>query len=122
MKPTTVDEYIDSFPEIQKAKLSELRKIIKTALPDTHEDLKWGEAAILDKDGMILVIYAAYRQHMNLVATPSTKQALASQLVDYKTGKGSVQLRYDSPLPVQLIKTIVLTRAKEYREQGVKWM
>lgn len=122
MKPSTVDEYIDSFPEIQKAKLSELRKIIKKALPDTNEGLKWGEPAIIEKDGMILVIYAGYKQHMNLVATPSTKQALESQLLNYKTGKGSVQLHYDRPLPVQLIESIVLTRAKEYREQGVKWM
>ncbi len=122
MKPNNVDEYIESFQGDQRAKLIELRKIIKTTLPDTKEALKWGEPAVLEKDGMILVIYGGYKQHMNLVATPSTKQALENELSDYKTGKGSVQLHYDKPLTVTLIKKIVLYRAKEYREHGVKWM
>ncbi len=122
MKPKSVDEFIEGFPSNQKAKLIELRKIIKTTLPDTDEALKWGEPAILDKDGMILVIYGGYKQHMNIVATPSTKQALESELLNYKTGKGSILLHYDKPLPVALIKKIVLYRAKEYRENGVKWM
>jgi uncharacterized protein YdhG (YjbR/CyaY superfamily) len=122
MKPRTVDEYIDSFPEDQKAKLAELRKIVKTILPDTHEDLKWGNPAIIDTDGVILVIFAGYKQHINFVATPSTKQALESELLDYKTGKGSVQLPYNKPLPTQLIEKIALYRVKEYREDGVTWM
>ena len=122
MKPKTVDEYIDNFPDTQKAKLTELRKVIRTALPDTHEELKWGEPAIIDKNGMILIIFAGYKQHMNLVATPSTKQAMGNELSDYKTGKGSIQLHYDKPLPIPLIESIVLYRAKEYREHGVKWM
>jgi uncharacterized protein YdhG (YjbR/CyaY superfamily) len=122
MKPKTVDEYIDNFPDDQKAKLSELRKIIKSVLPDTHEELKWNNPAIIDTDGMILVVFAGYKQHMNLVATPSIRQALQSELTDYTTGKGSVQLAYDKPLPANLIEKIVSYRAKEYRENGVKWM
>lgn len=121
MKPKTVDEYIDSFPKDQKTKLAEIRKIIRAALPDTQEVLKWGNPATIDKDGMILVIFSGHKQHMNLVATPSTKQALENELSDYKTGKGSIQLPYNMPLPTDLIKKIVLYRAKEYREHGVKW-
>ncbi len=122
MKPKTVKEYIDSFPADQKAKLVELHEIIRTTLPDTEEALKWGAPATLDKDGMILVVFSGHKQHMNLVATPSTKQALASELSDYETGKGSVKLPYDKPLPVSLIKKIVNYRAEEYRKHGVKWM
>lgn len=59
---------------------------------------------------------------MNLVATPSTRQALEEELSDYETGKGSVKLSYDKPLPVSLIKKIVHYRAEEYRKHGVKWM
>lgn len=122
MKPTTVDEYIDQFSGEQKAKLTELRQIINAALPGTTEALKWGDPAVLDTDGMILVIYGGFKQHMNLVVTPSAKQALESNLADYVTGKGSVQLSYDKPLPVPLIEKIVRYRAEEYREHGVKWM
>lgn len=122
MKPATVDEYINSFSGEQRAKLIELRKIIRETLPDTDEALKWGAPATLDKDGMILIIFSGHQHHINLVGTPSTKKALEKELVDYKTGKGSVRLSYDKPLPKALIKKIVKYRADEYRKQGVKWM
>lgn len=122
MKPKTVEGYLEGFPEDQKTKLIELRKVIKSALPESQETLKWGNPAIVDKDGMILVIFAGYKQHMNVVFTPSTKQAFEDKLTKYKTGKGSVQLAYDKQLPAELIKKMVLYRANEYREQRVKWM
>lgn len=122
MKPKTVDEYIANFPDDQKAKLSEIRKIIKSALPDTTEALKWGAPATLDKDGMILVVFSGHKQHMNLVGTQSTKEAFKDKLSDYETGKGSIKLPYDKPLPTQLIEDFVTYRAKEYRNDGVKWM
>jgi len=122
MKPKTVDEYLDSFTGAQKAKLAELRKIIRDTLPDTVEALKWGSPATLDKDGMILVVFSGHKQHINLVGTPSTKEALEKDLAGYETGKGSVKLAYDRPLPEALIKKIVKYRADEYRNHGVKWM
>lgn len=121
MKPKSVDEYIDSFPDDQKAKLAEIRTIIRTALPDTTETLKWGAPAIIEKDGMILIVYSGHKQHMNLVGTPSTKDAFQGELSDYETGKGSVRLAYDKPVPAKLIERFVQYRAKEYRENGVKW-
>ena len=121
MKPTTVDEYIASFPSEQSEKLAELRRVIKTALPDVSEELKWGNPAFVANDGMILAIMVGYKQHMNLVVTPSTKQVFESELVDYETGKGSVRFAYDKPLPVRLIERILEYRADEYRQQGVKW-
>lgn len=122
MKPKTVDEYIASFPDDQKAKLSEVRTIIKSALPDTTEALKWGAPATIDKDGMILVVFSGHKQHMNIVGTPSTRAAFQDRLSDYETGKGSIKLPYDKPLPARLIEDFVLYRAKEYRNDGVKWM
>lgn len=121
MKPKTVKEYIGSFPEEQKTKLVELHKIISSALPDTEEGLKWGVPAVIDKDGMILIVFSGHKQHINLVATPSTKLAFEDELGEYETGKGSVKLAYDKPLPASLIKRMVQFRAEEYRKHGVKW-
>lgn len=122
MKPKTVNEYIDGFPEEQRAKLIELRKILRTTMPDTNEALKWGTPATIDRDGMILIVFSGHKNHMNLVATPSTRAALQSELKDYKTGKGSVQLSYKEQLPTDLIKKIATYRLDEYRNHGVKWM
>lgn len=98
-----------------------LRQIIDETLPDTTETLKWGAPATLDKDGMILVVFSGHKEHINLVATPSTREALQDELSDYDTGKGSVKLSYETPLPVALIKKILRYRADEYRTRGVKW-
>lgn len=121
MKPTTVDEYIAGFPDAQKAKLIEVRNIIRAALPGTTEMLKWGAPATIAKDGMILIVFSGHKQHMNIVGTPSTKTAFEDRLTDYETGKGSIQLPYDKPLPAKLIEEFVLYRAKEYREDKVNW-
>lgn len=122
MKPATVDEYIANFPSEQRAKLIEIRRVLRKVLPDVTEALKWGSPAMIHPDGMILLIYSGHKHHMNLVATPSAKEALADELTGYKTGKGSVQFSYDKPLPVGLIKKIAAHRLNEYRERGVKWM
>jgi uncharacterized protein YdhG (YjbR/CyaY superfamily) len=121
MKPKTVDEYINSYTGEQKSQLTKLREIIRETLPDTDEVLKWGAPAAIEKDGMILVVFSGHKQHMNFVVTPSTKQAFEKELSDYPTGKGSVQLSYDKPLPVDLLKKMLVYRAKEYRENNVKW-
>lgn len=122
MKPKSVGEYMDTFSREQKTKLIELHTIIRATLPETDEALKWGSPATIDKDGMILIIFSGHKQHINLVVTPSTRQALENDLVNYETGKGSVKLSYDKPLPVALIKKIIRYRAEEYRKYGVGWM
>jgi uncharacterized protein YdhG (YjbR/CyaY superfamily) len=122
MKPKTVDEYIESFSGEQKSKLAEIRRIIRSALPDTTEALKWGAPATIDKDGMILIVFSGHKNHMNLVGTPSTREAFKDKLTDFETGKGSIKLPYDKELPKDLIKDFVLYRKKEYRDNGVKWM
>lgn len=121
MKPKTTDEYLNSFPENQKKKLVELRKLVRSTLPETNEILKWGAPAAVEKDGMILIVFSGHKQHMNFVATPSTKAAFETELSEYVTGKGSVQLSYGKPLPVDLLKRMMTFRAKEYRENNVNW-
>lgn len=121
MKPATTDEYIATFSDEQKAWLTKLRRIIKRELKDAEEVLKWGSPAFLDKSGMILVIFSGHKDHINLVVTPTTKEAFSDRLTDYVTGKGSVQLSYKKALPVQLIQDLVAYRLKEYKENGVKW-
>lgn len=121
-KPQSVDEYIASFPDNQQKQLKKLRQVIRTALPDTTEALKWGSPAFIDADGMILVIFSGHKHHINLVGTPSAREALKDRLTDYETGKGSVKLAYETPLPTELIKEFVQYRAKEYRTDRVKWM
>lgn len=121
MKPTTTEEYIARFPADQQKNLIQLLNLVREVLPDTDEVLKWGAPAAVDKDGMILLVFSGHKQHMNFVVTPSTKQAFSEELSDYVTGKGSIQLAYDKPLPVALLTRMMRFRATEYRKHNVNW-
>lgn len=119
--PEEVNGYIGKFSGGQRARLQELRGIIQGVLPGATETLKWNQPAYVAEDGMILLVFSGHKQHMNLVVTPSAKQAFEDELKDYKTGKGSVRLAYDKPLPKELIQKIVKYRLEEYENKGVNW-
>ena len=55
-------------------------------------------------------------------ATPSAMKPFKKELAKYKTGKGSIQLPYDKPLPKALILKIAVHRIKELKEKDVRWM
>lgn len=122
MKPTTIDEYIASKPESVRPRLQEIRELLRSQLPESGEAVKWGEPAILHPDGMILVIFAAYNQHCNIVVTPSAKESLADKLTDFETGKGSLKIPHTANLPTEIFTALMDERIREYREDGVKWM
>lgn len=119
-KATTVSEYIQSCPKETQRILREMRSIIQGVLPGASEALKWGQPAYSYET--IMVAFAGHKDHINLYTTPSSIRALAQDLVEFKTGKGSIQFSYDKPLPRKLIEKVVIYRRKEFQEQGVKWM
>lgn len=119
-KPETVDEYIESFPEDAQAVLRELREISLANAPQTTEGLKWGNPAYWVET--ILFVFSGHKDHANFVFTPSTREAFADELPGFKTGKGSVQLPYTDPVPIELLGRMIEYRIRELETDGVKWM
>lgn len=120
MKPTTVDEYIDVAPKEAQEKLRELRAILKEVVPVAVEKLKWGSPVFEEK--RILFAYTAFKSHLNFFPTGPALEPFREELAKYKTGKESIQLPYDKPLPVELIRKIAEYRAKDVRENDARWM
>lgn len=119
-KPSTVDEYLDAFPDTAQALLRQLREISRAGAPNAVEGLKWGSPAYsLDT---ILFVFSGHKSHANFVFTPSTREAFAKELTAFKTGKGSVQLPYTEPVPSELLNKMIQYRLKEFETDGVKWM
>jgi uncharacterized protein YdhG (YjbR/CyaY superfamily) len=44
------------------------------------------------------------------------------ELATHKTGKGTLQIAYDKPLPAALVRKIARFRLKDVRENDAKWM
>lgn len=119
-KPTTVDEYISSFPTEAQEKLKELRAILKSVAPKATEDIKWGSPVFEEK--RILFAYTAHKSHINFMPTRSSLEPFIDALKDFKTGKDTIQLPYNKPIPKKLIKKIASHRAKDVRDNDALWM
>src|SRR5512134_556130 len=104
-KAETVEEYLDAQPAPVRARLEELRAVIKAAAPDASEVISYGVPGF--RLGSPLVGYGAAKGHIGFyVMDPAVIEAHASELTGYKTSKGSISLPMDGPLPVELLMTI----------------
>src|SRR5512145_28444 len=115
---TTIDEYVDMFPEDVQRILNELRQTIKEAAPDAQETINY-QIPTFTLNGN-LVHFAAFEKHIGFYPTPSGMEAFKKELSSYKTAKGSVQFPIDQPLPLPLIRRIVEYRVKENLERKPK--
>ena len=119
-KPTTVEEYINAAPKEAQEKLHELRLILKEIAPKATEAIKWGSPIF--EENRILFSFSAFKSHINFMPTRKTLDLFRDELKDYTTGRDTIQLPYNKPIPKALIKKIATHRAKDVRENDARWM
>lgn len=115
-----LDKYIASAPEHAQEKLRELRAILKKVAPNATETIKWGSPVF--EENRILFSFKAFKSHINFMPTRSALEPFKEELRGFKTGKDTIQLPYDKPLPKTLIKKIAMYRARDVRENDAHWM
>ena len=118
-KPENVEHYIEQLPEIAQAKIKELRKILKSVVPEANEGLKWGKPVFESKT--ILFAYSAHKSHLSFIPTGPTLKPFEKELTEFVMKKDSVQFLYDGPIPENLIRKIAEHRKKDVEERGAKW-
>ena len=107
-----VDAYINQFDEEIKHRLEMMRQLVRQEAPDASESIAYGLIAYkLNKKP--LVYFGAFKNHVGFYATPNGHEAFANEFAQYKQGKGSVQFPNSQPLPVGLIKKVILHRKKQ---------
>lgn len=109
--PATIDEYIAECPAQVQPKLHELRQTIRAAAPQATEKISWGMATF-DYRGN-LVHFSAQKKHIGFHPASSAIVAFAEELAGYTCSKGTVQLPYSQPLPLDLIGRMVAFRVAE---------
>jgi uncharacterized protein YdhG (YjbR/CyaY superfamily) len=105
---------IAAAPKEARAKLVQLRKIVKAAAPKADEGISYKMPYY--KYHGALVGFAAFKNHIGFFAVPVEEHK--QELKGYETGKGSVRFPIDRPLPVALIKKLVKSRIKGMRQKG----
>ena len=116
--PTSIDDYIDQFPEDVKAILQQVRKVISESAPGATEKISYGMPGF-SQNGM-LVWFGGYTNHIGFYPTGEGVAAFKNQLSAYKTSKGAVQFPLDQPIPYDLIRKIVKHRVEENSQKKGK--
>ena len=112
-KPKDVDSYIASSGRETRSKLEEIRKIIKSTIPEA-EEIIWYGVPFYKYHGE-LAGFAAYKNHISFGFGAEVLQSKDREMLEkegYKTGKGTMQIKYDQEMPTTAIKKILKTKAK----------
>lgn len=99
--PKTIDAYIEAQPENIRETMYKLRDTLRAALPNAEERISWSMPTYWKKHNIIH--FAAHKKHIGLYPGDKAIEHFADRLKEYKTSKGTVQLPYDKPLPLDLI-------------------
>ena len=118
-KITSIDEYIDTFPEDIQAVLHQVRKTIKTAAPKAGEKISYG-IPTFTMNGKYLIYFAGWKSHISIYPIPVGDDAFNQQIAPYVSGKGTLKFPLDKPIPLKLITKIVRLKVAEHSSRTDK--
>lgn len=116
---SSINAYIDEFPEETRKKLYELKECILTIVPNAKELFTYGVPAFALIEGGKMeeqIMIAGFKNHVGFYPHPTTIDFFDKELSIYKRGKGSVQFPLDKELPKNLIIEMVRYRLKLINE------
>jgi uncharacterized protein YdhG (YjbR/CyaY superfamily) len=117
-KPASTAEYLATLTAGPRAEVERLRDAILAAAPGAEESFGYGMPAFR-LGGKPLVWYAAWKKHYSLYPlSASMLRAHAAEIEGYETAKGTIRFPASRPLPIDLVKKLVASRAEELRANG----
>lgn len=115
-----VGAYIAGADREARPKLKELRKIIKSTVPEATEGIGWG-VPIYKYHG-VLAGFVALKKHVDfgLVTVLQNKDRRALEKRGYRTGSKTIQIKFDQKIPVMAIRRILKIKAKNNKAGKAK--
>lgn len=104
----TIDTYINSFSDPAKERLIELRRIIKSVVPEAEERISYNMPAFFLNG--VLVYFAGCKNHIGFYPTGDGISHFEPELTGYVYSKGAVRFPLDQPVPEKLVVEIVAYR------------
>lgn len=110
-KPKDIDAYIASSAPEARPIMEELREIITSTIPEAEEGISWN-VPIYKYHG-ILTGFDAAKHHVSFGADAlQNKDREMLKEKGYKTGKKTIQIRFDQKVPAAMIKKILKAQAE----------
>jgi uncharacterized protein YdhG (YjbR/CyaY superfamily) len=116
-KPRTIGDYIAGFPPDTRAVLERVRGVIRKALPNAEEGISYG-IPVFKQHGGYVIYFAGWKAHYSLYPSNERMEAaFRKELAPYEvSGKGTIRLPLDEPVPVKLITALAKFRLREASE------
>lgn len=113
-----VKAYFAALPAGTRRTLKQLRDTIRAVAPGAVDHFSYGIPGYR-LDDKPLVWYAAFKSHVSLYPIGTALQTEhAAALEGYETSRGTVRFPLHEPLPVPLVKRLVIGRMAEAQRQG----
>lgn len=110
-KPETVDACIANSATEARPIMKELHEIITSTVPEAEEGISWNVP--IYKHHGILAGYDVSKHHVSFGIDSlqnADRELLGEQ--GYKTGKKTIQIKFDQEIPVAIIKKLLLEQAE----------
>jgi uncharacterized protein YdhG (YjbR/CyaY superfamily) len=112
-KPKTIDEYLGSVGDEQRGALAQLRKTIRSILPQAEECISYGIPAFRF-DGPVVAGFCARAHGCSYFPfSGSTLKTLAKHLGKYEQTKSALHFHPGKPLPAALVRRLLKARIAE---------
>jgi uncharacterized protein YdhG (YjbR/CyaY superfamily) len=120
----SVDNYLAALPEDVRSALEKLRRIIKTAAPETTEVISY-RIPIFTYEGHPLVGFSATENHcsfyvMSSSMIPKLARARDGELKGYDVSGATIHFTPDKPLPATLVTKLVKAQIAENEKPARK--
>lgn len=114
MAPTaaSIDEYISTFPEATQEILQELRRHVLVALPDAEERISY-QIPTFAVDGQYVIYIAGWKNHVSIYPIPDGDDQLNTDLAPYLSGRSTLKLPLNRPIPWDLVDRAIAARVAE---------
>jgi uncharacterized protein YdhG (YjbR/CyaY superfamily) len=109
--PSTVDEYISTFPTNVRAVLRKVRATVRAAAPGAREVISYRMPAL--KQNGTLIYFAAFKHHIGFYPPIKGDAKLEKAAARYAGPKGNLRFRLDERIPYGLIARLTRLRSRQ---------
>ena len=111
-KPATVDQYIQSQPEVYRKSLEQLRDLVRKLAPEAKESMSYG--IVCYSYHYMFVGFSAHKNHFTFTSmSNSLFKKMEEELEGYDTSVGGIRFKPGQEIPVELITRIILEKKAE---------
>jgi len=110
--PTDVDTYIETAPTAAQPMLSELRRLIRQAVPDAVESIKYGMPSYA-VNGQAFAHFAVTKQHVAVYGVVHVDHDVPADLAPYVGHRSTLQFKLGEALPSAALEAAIRDKAGE---------